>query len=143
MSDRLTFADLVPVKLRPGETVRPEFAAQHRNVSSHTGFILNRSHKCLEHEVKLAGLGKLAAAGRTYIAIKLIGAPSQVAAFTFYQWVGKTFQMATSFPDSGVHKDTGIQADDIISLLYYRLPPCLFYIILKLYTQRPIVPAAG
>ncbi len=68
-----------------------------------------------------------------------------VGAITFFtilvinQRIIKSIDMPRRFPNSGVHKDRGIQPNHIIMEANHRVPPILFDIVLELHPHRAVI----
>ena len=107
------------------------------------GTVFHRPDEGLKHQVELPFCGQFPAASRAFLLRQFIGAKSLMAAFTFYQRVGKTLQMAAGHPDFRMHQNTGFDADHIVPFLHHRAPPRLFDVAFQFYAQRAVIPAAG
>ena len=105
--------------------------------------VFDRAHKGLKHQVELARIGKLAAAGRAGLLFQFVRPPALLAAFAFHQRVGEILEVSAGYPDLGMHQDTGIDTDHIIPALDHIFPPGVFDIAFQLDAQRSEVPATG
>ena len=72
----------------------------------------------------------------------MVGAEPFLAVFAVDKRVGKTGQMAGSFPYLRVHEDGGVEAHDVAAAVHHGAPPRLLDVALELDAERAVVPAA-
>ena len=77
---------------------------------------------------------------RAVLARELVSPVAQVALKALDQWIGKAGKMAAGFPDLWVHKDAGVQPDDVVATLDDRAPPRLLHIAFDFDTEGTVVP---
>ena len=111
----------------------------------HGCFVLDGADEGLEHEVKHAGLGQLAAAFGA-VALPLIvdgyvvGPPAALAVLAVAHGVGESGDVAAGLPDAGVHDDGGLDADDVVAELDQGAPPVALDVVLELDAEGAVVP---
>ncbi len=71
---------------------------------------------------------------------EVVGSLSCLALLAVDQRIGETAYVAGCFPCSGVHDDGSVETYVIRALLNELLPPCCLYVVLKLYSERAVVP---
>ena len=74
---------------------------------------------------------------------QFIGTMARFAIAAVHQRVGEAAHMAGSHPDLRVHQDCGVQTDVGGAFLDELLPPSPFHIVLKLHTERAVIPGIG
>ena len=96
----------------------------------------------LEHQVELARLGELAAAGRALVAaallLEVIEAEALLAlAQALDKRIAETVEVARGLPRLRMLDDRGVQGDHVVALLDHRAPPRVLDVVLE---QDAVVP---
>ncbi|MPM89197.1 hypothetical protein SDC9_136305 [bioreactor metagenome] len=130
------------------------------------GGLVGHSDKGLEHQVKLANIGKVGAAAvgahnvvladvrrhlfkahavgvAARIFNQLVGAVAGLAVFAVHQRVRKAAHVAAGHPYLRVHQNGRVQPDVVRRLLHELFPPRAFHVVFKLDAQRAVVPRVG
>ncbi len=110
--------------------------------------VLDRTHERLEHEVELTRIRELALAavraghagevellrapgGRELVALRqVVQAETLPAVAALDERVREVLDVARGFPDTRVHEDRAIEADDVLAELDHRAPPRPLHIVL-------------
>ncbi|MPM64123.1 hypothetical protein SDC9_111009 [bioreactor metagenome] len=83
------------------------------------------------------------AVGMGIVLNQLVRAKPRLATFAVHKRVVKIHNVPGSHPDLGIHENGSVHTHIIRAFLNEFSPPCLFYIILELHTQRTIIPGVG
>ena len=71
---------------------------------------------------------------------QLVGTLTAAAALAVHQRIGEGAYVTGGDPGLGVHDNGGIQTHVVVGFLHELLQPCLLDVVLKLNTQRAVVP---
>ena len=113
--------------LKLGEYRLCRFGAQIGNVIS----VINRPDSGLKHQVKRSWLSQIGrTAVRTFAVLNMVGSESALAFAAVCHRVGKCIFMSRIMQYFSISQYGGVQALNIIPLVYHRTPPRRFDIVL-------------
>jgi len=89
------------------------------------------------------GLGKLKAVLCAPVLDELVSAESFVALTAVHKGIREACKVTRSYPSLRVHENCGVETDVVLVLLNELLPPSLLYVVLKLNSERTVVPSVS
>src|SRR6185436_12375511 len=165
--DKVTWRDLIAKRFADLRNAERQLAArgvQHvrkidenalssfgPEVSKCVGIVISRNgaNGCLEHQVEFARFRQAAfrtfarvnfCMKRTLNILKLVEPKPFFALAAIYQRVMKCLFMSGIFPYKSILDDRGIEALDIVALIYEPVPPAFLDVVCQLDTKRAVVP---